>query len=82
MTTETKRLVQFLCAVAIILVGIVLLFFGFFAVPIGEIASSVLTAVGECFTFAGSLWGIERTYAYKTEKLDYDYKTMMRNDNK
>ena len=46
------------------------MFFGFYAVPIGEISASVLSAIGECFTFAGALWGIERTYNYKTRKLE------------
>ena len=46
-----------------------LLFLGFYAVPIGEISASVLTAYGETATFAGSLLGIDYTYRYKRDKL-------------
>lgn len=67
---DAKVIIQFVSACIIILVGIVLIFLGFYAVPVGEISASVLTAIGECFTFAGSLWSIERTYDYKTKKIE------------
>lgn len=65
-----KSIIQFICACIILIAGLVLMFLGFYAVPIGEISASVLSAIGECFTFAGALWGIERTYNYKTRKLE------------
>lgn len=73
MKTEKKSDIQFFFAILVIVAGLVLMFFGFFAVPIGEISASVLTALGECFTFGGSLWGIERTYHYKTAELEHRY---------
>lgn len=67
---DIKSIIQFICACIILIAGLVLMFLGFYAVPIGEISASVLSAIGECFTFAGALWGIERTYNYKTRKLE------------
>ncbi len=73
MRSERKSDIQFILAIIVILAGLVLMFMGFYAVPIGEISASVLTALGECFTFGGSLWGIERTYHYKTAELEHKY---------
>lgn len=74
--------IQFAAALFVILCGLVLMFMGFFAVPVGEISASVLTALGECFTFGGSLWGIERTYNYKTKKLEQDINKSERKNNR
>lgn len=73
MKAAKKSDIQFFLAIVVIIAGLVLMFFGFFAVPVGEISASVLTALGECFTFGGSLWGIERTYHYKTAELEHRY---------
>jgi len=54
--------------------GCVILMMGFWVAPVGEIASSVLVAVGEVFTFAGSLMGISATYQTKLQKLKEDLK--------
>lgn len=67
---EIKSVIQFVSACIILIVGLVLMFLGFYAVPIGEISASVLSAIGECFTFVGALWGIERNYNYRTKKLE------------
>ena len=52
-------------AVLLCLVGLLLLFIGFFVPPVGEIDSSVLISYGEVSTFAGSLLGIDYRYRYK-----------------
>lgn len=57
--------IQFWTGLFVVLVGIVLLFLGFYAVPIGEIAPSVLTAFGEMATFSGALIGVDYRYRYK-----------------
>ena len=44
---------QIWLAVILALSGVVLLFFGFFASPMGEIHASVITTAGELFTFCG-----------------------------
>ncbi len=66
---DTKRTIEFWFALLLVVAGLVLLFLGFYAVPIGEISASVLTAYGETATFAGSLLGIDYSYRYKRDKL-------------
>ena len=55
--------------------GIVLLFLGFYAHPIGDITNSVLVAYGECSTFAGALIGVDYSYRYRTFKFEEEEKT-------
>lgn len=62
-----KITIQLLCAVILILSGIILLFLGFFFAPMGQIHNSVLVAFGESSTFAGALFGIDYTYKYKNK---------------
>lgn len=73
-TEDTKRSVEFWLAVILIIAGITLLFLGFYAIPIGEISASVLTAFGEIGTFSGSVMGIDYNYRYKRDKLEYEGK--------
>lgn len=67
---DKKLLLQFIFAWILVVVGVVLIFFGFFAEPIGEIDPTVLTAFGEILTFCGSIMGIDYRYKFKTEELD------------
>ena len=62
---ESKLKLQLVIATAVTISGMLALFMGFWVPPIGEISPSVLTAIGECFTFAGSLIGIDYHYKYK-----------------
>ena len=66
MNSKEKESLQFWMAVLITITGIVLLFCSFFAPPKGEIHPSVLAAIGEVFTFAGAVLGID--YRYKRVK--------------
>ena len=66
MSSKEKESLQFWMAVVITLAGIVLLFCSFFAPPKGEIHPSVLAAIGEVFTFAGAVLGID--YRYKRQR--------------
>ena len=72
MKEDTKRTIEFWLALILVLSGLVLLFLGFYAVPIGEISASVLTAYGETATFAGSLLGIDYSYRFKRDKLQME----------
>lgn len=65
---------MFLFGVIIAVFGCVLLMMGFWVSPIGDIASSVLVAVGEVFTFAGSVLGISATYKSNLNKLKEELK--------
>ena len=70
MTIDNERVkkhsVQLWIAVLLTAAGILLLFFGFWTAPQGEIHNSVLVAFGETSTFAGALFGVD--YKYKSKK--------------
>ena len=59
---------QLLVAVFLTLVGVILLFLGFWYSPAGEIHNSVLVGFGEVSTFAGALFGVDYSYKYKFVK--------------
>lgn len=65
---EEKMTIQLFLGVVVVLAGLVLLFLGFYAVPVGHISPSVLTAFGEVATFSGALIGIDYNYKYKMFK--------------
>lgn len=67
--TINKLSIQVVLATILIIFGIVLLSLGFFAVPLGEISASVLTAFGEIATFAGSLLGLDYNYRVRMYKV-------------
>lgn len=76
LSLHQKMTIQLWLGVCLIIVGVLLLWTSFFVHPLGIIDASVLAAVGEVFTFAGALIGIDYTYKYKTikylkEKGDY-----------
>ena len=56
---------QLSIATMLILCGLLLLFMGFAADPIGEIDNSILIAFGETGTFAGALLGVDYRYKIK-----------------
>lgn len=61
-----------ICAVVLVFIGVSMILLGMFLPPIGEIHPSVLTALGEVFTFSGSLWGLNTHYRIKTDQMDAD----------
>ncbi len=63
---EKKR---FWLGVVLAVVGIVLIFFGFFTPPVGEIHGSVLGAVGELLTLSGALVGADAYVELKVKKM-------------
>lgn len=75
---DKKLTLQMIIATVLVVAGITLLFLGFFAVPIGEISASVLTAFGEAGTFAGALLGIDYSYKFNTYKIDRRFEEKMK----
>lgn len=57
--------IQLALGVFLAISGVALLWTGLFIEPLGEIHPSVLTALGEVFTFSGALIGIDYTYKWK-----------------
>lgn len=62
---EHKIAFMFTLAILLSLFGCLLLTAGFIVSPLGEIHNSVMISVGEVFTFAGSVLGINATYKSK-----------------
>lgn len=60
--------IQLWLGVILAVCGMALLWTGLFLPPMGIIHASVLTALGEVFTFSGALIGIDYSYKYKTIK--------------
>lgn len=67
--TIDKLNIQIILAVVMVIAGLVLLGLGFYAVPLGEISASVLTAFGELATFSGSLLGLDYNYKFRMYKV-------------
>lgn len=63
-----KTTIQLVLAFVLSLAGMAMLFLGFYAIPVGAIDASVLTAFGEVATFCAALMGIDYTYKYKINK--------------
>lgn len=59
---------QLAVACGLSVVGVLLLFFGFWVAPQGEIHQSVLIGFGEVSTFAGALFGVDYSYKYRYAK--------------
>lgn len=53
----------------LIVVGVVLIFLGFYTYPKGELSGSLLGAVGEVFTLGGALVGADAYVEYRIKKL-------------
>lgn len=68
LSLHQKMTIQLWLGVCLVIVGVALLWASFFVKPMGVIDSSVLAAVGEVFTFAGALIGIDYTYKYRVIK--------------
>lgn len=68
LSLHQKMTIQLWLGVCLVIVGVALLWTSFFVHPLGIIDASVLAAVGEVFTFAGALIGIDYTYKYKVIK--------------
>ena len=68
LSIKEKMTIQLWLGVILAIMGCVLLWVGLFLPPMGIIHASVLTAIGEIFTFSGALIGIDYSYKYKTIK--------------
>ena len=66
----TRDIIQFISSLITLLAGIVLVFLGFFAVPIGVIDYTVITAFGLFLSFVGAVWHIDLKYDFKTREIE------------
>lgn len=80
MDKKKKLTIQLILGAFLVVVGVVLLFLGFYAPAVGEIANSVLVAYGEVSTFAGALIGVDYSYKFKMFKFEEEER-MRKKDN-
>ena len=66
--TSNHWLLQFIFSVFLCITGLLLLGAGFIVNPLGIIDQSVLVAVGEIFTFSGSILGITTIHKAKSNE--------------
>ena len=66
----TRDIIQFISSLITLVAGIVLVFLGFFAVPIGVIDYTVITAFGLFLSFVGAVWHIDLKYDFKTKEIE------------
>lgn len=78
--TKIKLNIQLALGVILVVAGLVLLYLGFYAHPIGDITNSVLVAYGEVSTFAGALIGVDYSYKYRTFKFEQEEMTRRQNN--
>lgn len=69
LSTKEKMTIQLWLGVFLAVTGVALLWAGLFLPPIGIIHASVLTGIGETFTFSGALIGVDYSYKFKAMKL-------------
>ena len=62
---EQKMTIQLWLGVSLAIFGVILIIASFLCPPMGIIEASVLAAIGEIFTFSGSLIGIDYHYKFK-----------------
>lgn len=65
MKIESHVKLQSVLAVILTIFGLAMITAGFCCPPLAEISPSVLTALGEIFTFASACLGIDATYKIK-----------------
>ena len=76
LTKNEKLNIQLFLGMALVFFGVGLLTASFIVPPLGIIHSSILAAVGEVFTFAGALIGIDYSYKWKF----YEFEERNRHD--
>lgn len=62
MEDNKKGLIQLICAITGMAMGVFLILMGMLSEPIGMLDSSVNIALGEVLTFVGSIIGIDYNY--------------------
>ena len=80
MTTRKKLNIQLCLSVVIVIFGLVMLSASFIVPPLGYIEASVLAALGELLTFAGSLLGLDYNYKFKRYRTDVERGIILEED--
>lgn len=70
MNQDIKDWIKFISSIVLLVVGAVLIFISIYLPPIGQIHTSVLTVIGEIFTFVGAIFGIGEYAAIQIAKIN------------
>ena len=62
---ETRNWVKLVTGCLLFILGMVLVVLGFYAVPIGEVHTSIITILGIACTYAGAVLGFDFTLLKK-----------------
>ena len=58
MNQDTKDWIKFISSIVLLVAGVVLIFISIYLPPVGNVDTSVITVIGEVFTFVGAIFGI------------------------
>lgn len=75
-----KENLQFLLSILVLIAGLVLVFLGFYAIPIGEIHYTVIGTFGMFLSFVGAVWNIDIKYQFKTKELETRFDDKMKKE--
>lgn len=67
---EIKENIKFGCSIALLVLGVIIVFVSLYLPPKGIIDSSVLTLIGENFCFVGAVWGIGQYTKVQIAKIE------------
>lgn len=69
-TDDIKENIKFGCSIALLVLGVIIVFVSLYLPPKGVIDSSVLTLIGENFCFVGAVWGIGQYAKVQIAKIE------------
>jgi hypothetical protein len=67
---DIKENIKFAASVALLALGVIIVFVSLFLPPKGVIDASVLTLIGENFCFVGAVWGIGQYAKVQIAKIE------------
>ena len=69
MNQDTKDLIKFISSVVLLVAGVVIIFISIYLPPLGQVDTSIITIIGEIFTFVGAIFGIGEYTAIQIAKI-------------
>lgn len=70
MNQDTKDLIKFISSVVLLITGVVIIFISIYLPPLGHVDTSIITIIGEIFTFVGAIFGIGEYTAIQIAKIN------------
>ena len=70
MNQDTKDWIKFISSIVLLVAGVVIIFISIYLPPVGNVDTSVITVIGEIFTFVGAIFGIGEYTTIQIAKLN------------